>query len=86
MSKATPKADESPRRHYAVQVAAYARRADADAMADRLNRKGLNAHVDGSEKPFRVRLGRYDNYAEAAKALRELKAKNISGFVSETDQ
>jgi cell division septation protein DedD len=74
----------SPRRTiYAVQVSAYATRADADAMSERLKRTGLDAHVDGNIKPFRVRVGHYHTYAEAATAVRELKTRKLSGFVAE---
>jgi cell division protein FtsN len=55
-------------------------------MADRLKEKGLDAHVDGSVKPFRVRIGHYETYADAAKALRDLKARKISGFVSGSNE
>lgn len=81
-----PRATVPSRRKYAVQVAAYATRRDADAMANRLKGKGLDAHVDGNTKPFRVRIGHYATYAEAAKAMRTLKARKISGFVSESNE
>jgi len=74
----------APGKGYAVQVSAFALRKDADAMAERLKKSGLDAHVDGIKNPFRVRVGHYASYAEAAKALRELKARNLSGFVAET--
>lgn len=73
-------------KQYAVQVSAFALQRDAEEMAARLKRRGLDAHVDGSSKPFRVKVGRYPTYAEAAKALRDLKAKGIAGFVTETSQ
>ena len=71
------------RKVYAVQVAAYAMRADAEAMALRLSKAGLDSHVDGATKPFRVRVGHYSTYAEAAAALQDLKTRKLSGFVSE---
>lgn len=86
VTEANSRATASPRQKYAVQVAAYATRRDAEAMAERLKGKGLEAHVDGSVKPFRVRVGRYATYADAAKAMRDLKARKISGFVSETNE
>ena len=79
------KAQPSGKR-YAVQVSAFNVKRDANALAARLTRKGLDAHVDGSAKPFRVRIGHYSTYGEAAKALRDLKKKGISGFVSESDE
>jgi Cell division protein len=68
---------------YAIQVSAYAKRADADGLAGRLKKTGLDAHVDGDVKPFRVRIGHYYTYAEAAAALRELKTRKLTGFVAE---
>jgi cell division septation protein DedD len=68
---------------YAVQVSAFASRNDAEAMAARLKKSGLDAHVDGVSRPFRVRVGHYGSYAEAAKALRDLKTRKLSGFVAE---
>lgn len=82
----TPRAITSSPSKYAVQVAAFAARSDADAMAERLTARGLDAHVDGSVKPFRVRIGHYATYADAAKAMRDLKSRNISGFVSESNE
>jgi len=70
---------------YAVQVAAYPARADADATALRLKATGLDAHVDGRKKPFRVRVGHYDTYAEAAAALRELQKRRLRGFIAEIE-
>lgn len=82
----SPKTGVLTGKKYAVQVAAYATRRDAEEMADRLKEKGLDARVDGDAKPFRVRIGRYATYADAAKALRDLKSRKISGFVSETNE
>ena len=73
-------------KEYAVQVAAFGTRRDADAMAERLKQRGLDAHVDGSAKPYRVRIGHYSSYADAAKAMRDLKSRKISGFVSESER
>lgn len=73
-------------RLFAVQVAAFAQRKDAEAMAAGLQRSGLDAHVDGTARPFRVRVGRYATWAAAVKAMNDLKAKRISGFVTELAQ
>lgn len=73
-------------KQYAVQVSAFATRRDADAMTATLRRDGLDAHVDGTTRPFRVRVGRYDTFAEAVAELRELKKKKMSGFVAEMTQ
>jgi len=71
------------KRSYAVQVAAFDTRDGAEKLVARLRRSGLAAHVDGTAKPFRVRIGRYATYGEATAALRDLKARKLSGFVAE---
>ncbi len=71
---------------FAVQVAAFAQRKDADAMAERLRKTGLDAHVDGTTRPFRVRIGRYPTKTDAVKALNDLKSRQISGFVTQLTQ
>ncbi|MDQ6716834.1 MAG: SPOR domain-containing protein [Gemmatimonadota bacterium] len=71
---------------YAVQVAAFPTRSDAEEMAARLTRRGLDAHADGTQWPFRVRVGHYGSYAEAAAELRKLKAQKMAGFVTQLEQ
>jgi Cell division protein len=71
---------------FSVQVAAFDRRPDAEQLAAKLSRSGLDARVDGTAKPFRVRIGRYATSAEAATELRALKKKNLSGFVTAVTQ
>ena len=68
---------------YSVQLAAFPRKPDAEEFAAKLRKSGLDARVDGSVKPFRVRVGRYSTYTEAVAAQRSLKAKQLSGFVTE---
>lgn len=70
-------------RTYAVQVSALDTRQDAEAMAAHLKKNGMDAHVDGKARPFRVRIGYFPTFAAATKALRELQSRNISGFVAE---
>ena len=74
------------RRRYTVQVAAFATRAGANGMASKLQKSGLEARVDGDKRPFRVRIGLYSTYADAATELRDLKKRKLSGFVTETDR
>jgi cell division protein FtsN len=54
---------------YSVQVLATRRRADAEAMARSLITSGFDAYVreavDGSDRWYRVRIGRYGNAAAA---------------------
>jgi cell division protein FtsN len=61
-------------------------RKDAEAESQRLRKTGLDSHVDGDVRPFRVRVGHFKTRAEAAEALRDLKKRNVSGFVTELDQ
>ena len=74
-------AASTPGSGFSVQVAAYNRQADADALVASLLRRGYEARVDGSTAPFRVRIGRYATAKEAETALREIKAKKMEGFV-----
>jgi cell division septation protein DedD len=84
-STRTP-SENSSGRMYAVQVAAYDVRADAEQMSQRLRNSGLEAHVDGERRPFRVRIGRFTSRADAVHALRDLKARKLDGFVTVIDQ
>lgn len=68
---------------FTLQVAAYAARSDADALAKRLKSRGLDVRVVASGKLFRVRVGRYATRAAATAAQKELKAKKIDAFVTE---
>jgi cell division protein FtsN len=66
---------------YSVQVAAYNHKPDASKLASSLVKRGYSARVDGETLPFRVRIGRYTTAAEAEKALAQIKAKHMTGFV-----
>jgi cell division protein FtsN len=70
---------------YSVQVAAYNVKSQADAMVAKLKKSGYEARVDGTAKPFRVRIGKYATQAQAAAVQRSLKAKQISGFVVQAE-
>lgn len=67
---------------FAVQVAAFSARAQAELLAVRLRGRGFAAHVDGVSAPFRVRIGHYSSRAAAVAELHFLKAKQIDGFVT----
>ena len=69
------------RREYSVQVAAYKTRADADKLTESLKNRGYEARVDVSPDWFRVRVGRYASEHAAESKLREMKAKQLAGFV-----
>ena len=68
---------------FSVQIAAYYDRPQADAMAEKMRKRGYLAHVDGTVAPFRVRIGHYATHAQAATALENMKAKKITGFVAQ---
>ena len=67
---------------WSVQVAAYNTRAEGEKFAATLEAKGYDARVDGTVKPFRVKIGRYSTAAEANAALAKIKAKRMDGFVT----
>jgi cell division septation protein DedD len=79
---APPIAQSGGRSFYSVQIAAY----DSDEAAQRvvkiLVERGLDARVDGTTRPFRVRIGRYESRAEAVKAQQTLKSQGHPGFVT----
>ena len=66
---------------YTVQVAAYNVKSQAQAMVDKLKKRGYDARVSGTNAPFRVRIGHYPTQAQANAVMRSLKAKQIAGFV-----
>jgi tetratricopeptide (TPR) repeat protein len=68
---------------YTLQVAAYASRSDATALAGRLKARGFETRVVGSGKPFRVRIGRYATRADAVAAQTRLKARKITATIAE---
>ena len=79
----TSPAAKAPRTpFYSVQVAAYDSREAAERLVQTLRTRGLEARVDGSAKPFRVRIGRYTTRPDAVKAAAELKAQGHNGFVA----
>lgn len=67
---------------FAVQVAAFGSRAQANELAVKLRGRGYSAHVDGVVAPYRVRIGSYGSHASAVAEQQRLKAKQISGFVT----
>lgn len=68
---------------YAVQIAAFRTKAPATQLATGLRGRGYEAYVDGTNAPFRVRIGHFTTHAAAAQELVKLKAKHIDGFVAE---
>jgi cell division septation protein DedD len=71
-----------PAAHYSIQVAAYQSKEPATHLASVLKERGLDARVDGTAAPFRVRVGKYLTRAEAVKAQASLKAQGQNGFIT----
>ena len=80
VSKAAP-VSNATKAEYSVQVAAYKTKADAEKLAASLKTRGYEARVDVSPDWFRVRVGRYPNEKAAEAQLREMKTRQMSGFV-----
>ena len=80
-------AEEAPsgERVWSVQVAAHNVKSQADAMVAKLKKDGYEARVDGTAKPFRVRIGKYATQSQAGAVQRSLKAKQITGFVVQAE-
>jgi cell division septation protein DedD len=68
---------------FSVQVAAFDTRGEGDELVQRLTARGIEARVDGSEKPFRVRVGYFTTRARANAELAKLKKNGQTGFVAE---
>lgn len=71
---------------YTVQVSAFRTRAEADAYAASLGRRGYKPFVVESAMPdkgtwFRVRLGRFTDESDAVRAKEELAAAAIPAWV-----
>jgi cell division septation protein DedD len=81
LPKPKPVSTSSSDNSWTVQIAAYAKKAEADAMVAKLKKRGYEARVSGTSAPFRVRIGHYPTQAQASAVMRSLKAKQINGFV-----
>src|SRR5690606_7285182 len=71
----------TPAGKYSVQLAAFNRMSDAEALVKRFAGLGIEARVDGTVAPFRVRSGYYATREQAARALADLEKKGHKGFV-----
>ena len=67
---------------YSVQLAAYASQDAATRLVQQLVARGIDARAEGAAPPYRVRVGKFQTRAEAAKASADLKAKGHSGFIT----
>lgn len=72
-------------RSYSVQVAAANTRATAQSIVNRMQLRGYQARIVGTSAPFRVRVGSYATRDAATRAMNEMKAKGIEGFVAVID-
>lgn len=70
---------------WSAQVAAYTTRADADRVAERLKTRGFDVRVT-SERPFRVRIGRYAVRSEAVALVGRLKAEGTNAILVEAER
>jgi hypothetical protein len=77
-----PRAPAAAGPRYAVQVAAYDARGEAEASVRRLTARGLAAYVSAEAPPYRVRVGRHATRADAAAEQRRLAEQGMRGFVA----
>ncbi len=82
-----PPATESTARpanaRFSVQLSALNTMAQAEQFAQRFRAAGIDARVDGTSAPFRVRTGYFATRAQANARLAELKRAGHDGFVAE---
>ena len=74
-----------PGKVFTVQVAAFPKQRDAEALRDVLQQRGYEARVWGTKAPFRVRVGRYATREEADAALARMKGSRLNGMVVEAE-
>jgi cell division septation protein DedD len=72
-------------RAWSAQVGAFATKADADRVAARLTERGYEARVT-SERPFRVRIGRFSKRADAAAMVTKLKGEKTAAILVEAER
>jgi cell division protein FtsN len=72
-------------KQFSVQVAAFPKKRDADALGEVLKQRGFPVRVVGTTPPFRVRVGRYDSREDAGAALERMKASRVKGIVVEAE-
>lgn len=81
-SEEPPKEASASTSFYSVQIAAYETHQAASRLANQLSERGIQARVDGTDRPFRVRVGKYRTRADAVKAATALKAQGHNGFIT----
>ena len=78
-------ATEPANLRYIVQIGAYGDRADAESQRAKVALAGLEAHLDqpvvGGRTLYRVRVGPFDNAADANKAQQTLNDAGIASVI-----
>jgi len=69
---------------YSVQVGAFATKSEAEKLVATLHDRGIEARVDGTRNPFRVRVGHYKTRTAANAARARFKKLGVTGFVTST--
>jgi cell division protein FtsN len=80
---AEPSSSRPADARFSVQLAAFDTRREAEAAVARLAKVGVDARVDGTDKPFRVRHGYFATRAAANAQLAALKKRGHAGFIAE---
>jgi tetratricopeptide (TPR) repeat protein len=70
---------------WSVQVAAFASRDDAAALAKRLSKRGYDARVTVA-RPYRVRVGRYATRDDAVSKATKMKSAGMTAIVVEAER
>lgn len=78
-------APEATAGEFSVQVAAFQRKRDADALASRLKARAFPVRVVGTRAPYRVRVGRYPTRADAVAAQGRMARAKVKGIVVDAE-
>lgn len=79
----TPKpAPAKPTKLYRVQIGAFSKKANADALAAKAKRAGYSPYIAHEGALFKVQIGAYSVKANADKVAAELKRKGFNVFIA----
>ena len=67
---------------FTLQFAAYKKKEDAERLAAKLKKQGIETRIIQTANWFKVRSGRYKTRADAAKAAREMDKKGFEVMVT----
>ena len=84
VATSAPASRSSSTGKYSIQVAALKTESDATAIATKLGKRGFETRIVEGQGFYRVWVGNYQTRANAAEAVRELKARKIDGFIVES--